>query len=224
MAAAQFNLSIYLLLRAAGIPLHDRRLASLDSLAFAELEDHLEVFCRPLHGRYHTCKSYAVHVMLLGVQERGNAPVLFLPRPVAMRPGTRPVSETRKQIDDSALLKKIRRTAASAAYSDGNKNWRAAAKDLGLEHHYVTHQVKTFCKRVKPGSVLLSCVAGTQVLDRSWQSLKTFLPPKLSAKLKVDGDSALNPAVKQQLFMWNWRASLGLCTPIQFLDALESLL
>ena len=42
------NLSIYLLLRAAGIPLRDRRLASLDSLAFAELEDHLEVFCRPL--------------------------------------------------------------------------------------------------------------------------------------------------------------------------------
>ena len=42
------NLSIYLLLRAAGIPLRDRRLASLDGLSFTELEDHLEVFCRPL--------------------------------------------------------------------------------------------------------------------------------------------------------------------------------
>ncbi|CAE7254535.1 unnamed protein product [Symbiodinium sp. CCMP2456] len=59
----------------------------------------------------------------------------------------------------------------------------------------------------RPGSVLLFCVAGTQMLDRSWQGLKTFLPTKLSAKLKVDGDSALNAAVKQQLFMWNWRAT-----------------
>ena len=78
---------------------------------------------------------------------------------------------------------------------------------------------------MKPGSVFLSCLAGTQVLDRSsWQSLKTFLPPKRSAKLKVDGDSALNPALKQQLFMWNWCTSLGPRTPRQFLDALEGLL
>ena len=42
------NLSIYLLLRAAGIPLRDRRLASLDGLSFTEFEDRLEAFCRPL--------------------------------------------------------------------------------------------------------------------------------------------------------------------------------
>ena len=40
-----------------------------------------------------------------------------------------------------------------------------------------------------------------------------LLPPKLSAKLRADGDSALNPAVKQQLFMWNWRASLDRARP-----------
>ena len=51
-------------------------------------------------------------------------------------------------------------------------------------------------------------VAFKHVLDRSWQSLKTFLPPNLSTELKVDADSALNPAVKQQSFMWNWRVSL----------------
>ena len=70
----------------------------------------------------------------------------------------------------------------------GSKNWQTvfqdsglhgaslchpSGKDLLLEHHYVTLQVKTFCKHLKPGSVL----AGTQVLDRSWRSLKTFLPP-----------------------------------------------
>ncbi|CAE7878746.1 unnamed protein product [Symbiodinium microadriaticum] len=39
----------------------------------------------------------------------------------------------------------------------------------------------------------------------SWQSLKTVLPPNLFAKLNADGDRALNPAVKQQLLMWNLR-------------------
>ena len=52
-------------------------------------------------------------------------------------------------------------------------------------------------------------LAFKQVLD----TYRRFLPPKLSAKLKVDGDSALNPAVKQQLFMWNWRASLDRARP-----------
>ena len=47
----------------------------------------------------------------------------------------------------------------------------------------------------------------------AWTAPADALPPKLSAKLKADGDSALNPAVKQQLFMWNWRVSLDRARP-----------
>ena len=36
-------------------------------------------------------------------------------------------------------------------------------------------------------------------------------PPKLFAKLSADGDIALDLVVKQQLFMWNLRASFQAC-------------
>ena len=36
----------------------------------------------------------------------------------------------------------------------------------------------------RPGSVSLSPVAGTQLLDRSWGALKKFLPPGIGAKRK----------------------------------------
>ena len=64
----------------------------------------------------------------------------------------------------------------------------------------------------------------TQVLDRTWQSLKTWLPPKVCAKFKVDGSSQFHPAVKQQVFQWNWRQTLGARSPGEFLADLEGLL
>ena len=158
----------------------------------------------------------------------GNGPVLFLHRPISPCFAWQHGQSRRRgnRSDDTALLKHDPRVHVSFGgfKRTATRTGKPLLKIWGWSITISPHQVKTFCKRVKPRSVLLSCVAGTQVLDRSWQSLKTFLPPKLSAKLKVDGDSALNPAVKQQLFMWKWRASLGPCTPKQFLDALESLL
>ena len=73
----------------------------------------------------------------------------------------------------------------------------------------------------RPGSVSLSPVAGTQLLDGSWGALKKFLPPRIGAKRKLKGHSCLNPAVKQMLYMWCWRASLGAQSPKEFLRARE---
>ena len=165
-------------------------------------------------------KAYAAHIVLLGAQERGQSPVIYMPAPVVMPVGSRPITETRKQIDESRLLKKIR-WGKSAVFSDGNVNWRHACNRLEIEHHHVTHQVKMFTKSVRPGSVSLSPVAGTQVLDRSWGALKKFLPPRIVAKHKLKGHSCLHPAVKQMLYMWCWRASLGAQSPKEFLRALE---
>ena len=167
------------------------------------------------------CQGLAAHIVLLGAQERGQSPVIYMPTPVVMPVGSRPITETRKQIDDSRLLKKIR-GGKSAVFSDGNVNWRHACNRLEIEHHHVTHQVKMFTKCVRPGSVSLSSpVAGTQVLDRSWGALKKCLPPRIVAKHKLKGHSCLHPAVKQMLYMWCWRASLGAQSPKEFLRALE---
>ena len=115
-------------------------------------------------------KAYAAHIVLLGAQERGRSSVIYLPTPVVMPVGSRPTTETRQQIDDSRLLKKFKKQKP-AVYSDGNVNWRHACARLELGHNHVTHQVKMFTKSIRPGSVSLSPVAGTQVLDRSWGAL-----------------------------------------------------
>ena len=71
---------------------------------------------------------------------------------------------------------------------------------------------------------MLSCVAGTQILDRTWHDLKMFLPKRLVAKLKVKGHSQLHPNVQLLVSQWMWRKSIGSTTPQEFLEALESLL
>ena len=165
-------------------------------------------------------KACAAHMVLLGAQERGQSPVMYLPTPVVMPVGSRPITETRKQIHDSRLLKKVKRRK-SAVFSDGNVNWRHACSRFEIEHHHVTHRVKMFTESIRLGFVSLSPVAGTQVLDRSWGALKKFLPPRIGSKRKLKGHSCLNPAVKQMLYMWCWPASLGAQSPKEFLRALK---
>ena len=138
-------------------------------------------------------KAYASHIVLLRAQERGHSSVFYLPTPVVIPVGSRPITETRQQIDDSRLLKKFKKQKC-AVYSDGNVNWRHACARLELEHRHATHQVKMFTKSIRPGSVSLSAVAGTQVLDRSWEALKKFLPSRIGAKRKLKGHSCRTPA------------------------------
>ena len=51
----------------------------------------------------------------------------------------------------------------------------------GLQHRHVVHQLKQFTGEVETARGA-SKIAGTQCVDRLWQSLKRFLPPKLAAK------------------------------------------
>ena len=63
------------------------------------------------------------------------------------------------------------------------------------------------------------------VLDRTWLDLKTFMPRRIVAKVQENGASNLNPKVRQMVFQWTWRKSLGFApSPGQFLESLESLL
>ena len=161
--------------------------------------------------------------MLLGTRPRGGAPVVYMPRPEVTFVGNRPTMETRQQVEASGLLQKLV-AKSSAIYADGNPNWKSAAVQLGLKRDEVTHQLKQFRKTVRSGAVMLSCVAGNQILDCTWGDLKTFLPSRLAAKVTVTGHSQLHPNVQLLVNQWNFSTSIGSTTPQEFLTAPESLL
>ena len=134
----------------------------------------------------------------------------------------RPVTETLAQVEASGFLDRI--TRRSVVNADGNKAWKSAAASRGLPFQNVIHQVKNFtsdCPKVWPE---VSTVAGTQTLDRSWRSLKTFLPKGTTVKQKIQGHSCMHPSVPQYMYMWAWRQSLGNVSPNEFLEHLEDLL
>ena len=63
-----------------------------------------------------------------------------------------------------------------------------------------------------------SKIAGTQCVDRLWQSLKRFLPPKLAAK--DPKTKTISTAFGHMIYSFAWRKSLGPRTGPQFLDEL----
>ena len=89
----------------------------------------------------------------------------------------------------------------------------------GLQHRHVVHQLKQFTGEVETARGA-SKIAGTQCVDRLWQSLKRILPPKLAAK---------DPKTKTisrafghiMIYSFAWRKSLGPRTGPQFLEELS---
>jgi hypothetical protein len=158
----------------------------------------------------------------MGWQHRTLTIFFFIQFPQVTAVGQRPVTETLAQVEASGLLDRI--TGRSVVNADGNKAWKSAAESRGLPFQSVIHQVKNFtldCPKVWPE---VSSVAGTQTLDRSWRSLKTFLSKAMTVKHKIQGHSCMHSSVSQYMYMWAWRQSLGSVSPREFLEHLEALL
>ena len=67
----------------------------------------------------------------------------------------------------------------------------------------------------------VSNVAGTQMLERSWQNLKGFLSKPMCLKYKDKGHSKMHPSVPEYIlyvyiYIWCWRQSLGTTHPRNF--------
>ena len=130
-------------------------------------------------------KAYPVHVMVLGAVERARAPILWGPDCRVTKPGARPPTESKKQVQSSGLLNKVdRRKGKSCCHFDGNRAWSAESKRLGLQHRQVCHQNMEFAKPVDRTSPGLSNLGGTQCMDRWWLALNS-----LNRKVKKDGRS-----------------------------------
>ena len=136
--------------------------------------------------------------------------------------GQRPVTESRDQVEATGFLDRL--YGRSVVCPDGNKAWKAAAEARGIEVQSVVHQVKNFTSVGPVRWKNVSNVAGTQVIDRSWKSLKNFLPQHMCLKFKEKGHSKMHPSVPEYIYMWTWRQSLGTTSPKKFLAALEYLL
>ena len=66
---------------------------------------------------------------------------------------------------------------------------------------------------------IASKIAGAQCVDRLWQSLKRFLPPKLAAK--DPQTKTISRAFGHMIYCFAWRKSLGPRTGPQFLEELS---
>ena len=137
-------------------------------------------------------------------------------------PAERPITENSDQVEKSGFLDRIR--GSSIVCPDGNRAWKFAAERRGIPVQSVVHQVKNFTSEGPQIFRGVSNVAGTQTLDRSWKSLKMFLPHHMVLKHKDRGHSTMHPSVSQYVFMWCWRCSLDCPDPQRFLEELERLL
>ena len=98
------------------------------------------------------------------------------------------------------------------------RNWSGMITFLALAHMSVVHQLKQFTGEVETARGA-SKIAGTQCVDRLWQSLKRFLPPKLAAK--DPKTKTISRAFGHMIYSFAWRKSLGPRTDPQFLEELS---
>ena len=142
-------------------------------------------------------------------------------------PGPRPPTESLADVRQSGLLQKVlpRDQKRSVVFSDGNTAWWSECQRLGLKQEKVVHQNKEWTKDVSLSSdshmASLSKVAGTQVVDRSWSSLKAFVPASFPRKLGHGPGATVHPEIPKLVQQWMWRTQLGPASPETFLERLK---
>lgn len=136
-------------------------------------------------------------------------------------PGSRPPTESKAQIRQSNLLERVN-VSKSVLYSDGNASWKSLAAEMQLKHKAVPRQLKVFSapNDVAKNSSILSSVSGTQVLDRTWKSLKDWLPRLVPKPLR---ESMLNETIELLVYQWSWRRSQDITDAGDFLRKLQAL-
>ena len=74
-------------------------------------------------------------------------------------------------VDEADLLSRVR----GRKFADGNRAWKRAAMEGGIEFHDAKHALLEFSRivRTRAGDLVK---AGAQVLDSQWRSLKEYLP------------------------------------------------
>ena len=137
----------------------------------------------------------------------------------------RPPTETKAQILESQLLNRIVGKSTTVVYPDGNQAWESLCLAKKFDVEAVCHQRKQFTRKTAQKASTRPSLAGTQMIDRAWRSLKfEWLPAHINATQKKKDHTVLSPIVSELVFQWAWRQHQGPMSPNQFLKALQGLL
>ena len=129
------------------------------------------------------------------------------------------------QIAESKLLDRIVGKSTTVVYPDGNVAWESMAAERGFAVEAVSHQRKQFTRKIVQKKKQSPSLAGTQIIDRAWKSLKNdWWPQHVNVTSKVAGHTLMSEDIKAMVNQWVFRQSLGPITPIAFLDELKRLL
>ena len=86
---------------------------------------------------------------------------------------------------ESKLFDRIK-GRSTIVFPDGNVAWQSVALEKGFRVESVFHQRKQFTRTVSETTRRQASLAGTQMLDRSWRSLKDWMPQGFHPKRKMD--------------------------------------
>ena len=121
------------------------------------------------------------HIRIVGLKQRdGDGIVALLPMKL-VPPGSSPPPESKAEVIESKLLKRIVRKRPAGLFSDGAKAWLAALKEPGMKQVRklaVAHRKRQWTKKfpMAKKSKSLSRTGGTQCIDRWWEGVDSFIP------------------------------------------------
>ena len=154
-------------------------------------------------------KYWQGYLRVAGVKQRDGAGVIATLPMKLTPPGTAPPPESTEEVEDSGLLRRINSKKHSMLHSDGAKSWPKANKKVHgnkVKHAAVNHTKFQFVKKLRKKPVGGSRSAGTQCIDRWWESLDAYVPKQLRSKTTQGGD--INAALFDYVFSFVWRSQL----------------
>ncbi|CAK8994285.1 unnamed protein product [Durusdinium trenchii] len=148
-------------------------------------------------------KYFLLYIRIAGASQRGLSKLCIAKLPyVLVAPKAKPPVESKQDVQASRLLARI--NAGTTCYTDGNRSWKAVAKDVKKQIlvKSVSHRNAQFTNNLKgPKRKGASAIGGTQQLDRCWHHLKRFVACNLKTKVK----SQINAAILDKAFQFVWR-------------------
>jgi L-rhamnose mutarotase len=156
-------------------------------------------------------KYWQGHVRVAGLKQRdGHGVVVRLPLKL-VPPMSSPPPEGKSELVNSKLLRRLDKKKVVRLFADGAHAWPAAVKAEGLanvRNFAVSHRGLQFTKKLKlKKKAKYSNTAGTQVVDRWWESLDEYIPKQLHSKTGKGG--TINEALFDYVFSFVWRCSLS---------------
>lgn len=175
------------------------------------------------HPQKQVPKYWQAHFRVLGlkartyrghVAKRGGRIVLKTLPFKLVPPGASPPVESKSEIVNSKIMNFLGDSKQIRLYSDGAKAWESLCQQKKIKNFPVTHGKQQFTRKLKvmkkPGATL----AGTQVVDRWWQSLDRYIPSSLNNKDWSKG--GLNQKLILYMHAFVWRYHLPVDTDLKF--------